>query len=261
MGFFIGFCIGYPLAFILLYQVAPTEVWPFYVSIACAFVLGVFLAWINRSKFMGHLVIGFCGGGIVGYLLYCLIVVGFRETGVTEIGGIAIEDWYVSGFWLVALMTAAIFTFRAISAHRGFFCFCTSVMGAFLFVGGIGFFITTRHDSTLAFPDVVSTFCECLSTQSECERAKYGCIWAPPKNIANLAVNTPSCHRSTVASLANMDFADGMFLVVVVLICALSWPFQYYVTADLYGGSEVSLNLTPITFMTLTLILIIITLL
>jgi len=72
------------LIFLLCYL---QEKWIFYASITVALAVGVLFAVLNRTEAIGHGVVGLCGGGIMGYLFYCALVVGLREGGVQEVGG------------------------------------------------------------------------------------------------------------------------------------------------------------------------------
>jgi hypothetical protein len=236
MGFFTGVSLGYPMALAALYQAAPDDEWPFWASVTAAVFAGGLLAYLlQRIVRLGHAVIGFCAGGIMGYLVFVVVIVLDREYGIDP----AIAQNYSLVFWCTFSLFALGFALISHKSKRHFFCFATSLMGAFLLVGGLAHFVTSYADSTLHFPDLISNFCTCLPSESECDRAPYGCMWAPPeKALENLAVRAPSCQRASPGALATVNLRDALYLAIMTAITLLSAPFQYYITGHMCEGSE-----------------------
>lgn len=123
-------------------------------------------------------------------------------------------------------------------AKRRYYCASCAIMGSFMTVLALGYFITNYGDKSVHFPDFFSIVCMCLSEESECNEYAYSCKWAPPSDLANNAIAAPSCTDSTPETLATMSAKDGMFLVCVVLIAIIGAPFQLHVSAYWCGGSD-----------------------
>jgi len=117
-------------------------------------------------------------------------------------------------------------------------------VGAFAAVMCSSYFITKYYDQSISFPDFFSTFCTCLTDEGSCRNAKYACKWAPPPDMANDAVAAPSCYSASPDALANLSYddPDALFLVLVLVLTLFGAPFQYKVTATLWGGSDAYLE-------------------
>jgi hypothetical protein len=232
IGFVLGAMVVFPFAFMLLYQQAPTASWPLIVALVISCCLGIMFGLISKIRCIGNTTIGVLTGCLVGYVLYIIFL---------QLPLNASNDVKNALFGLLIFVFAIVFAILSWwtesdgheRAHRHFMCFCASYLGAFLILKGAGFLIV-KAANDYNFPDSFGAYCSCLTSKDDCNAYKYACTW----KVADAKAASPTCETTGATTLDDLDLAGGLYIIVMIVLTAIFWPFQDKVTSDWCGAND-----------------------
>ena len=101
------------------------------------------------------------------------------------------------------------------------------------FTQGAGFLIV-KAANDYNFPDSFGAYCSCLTSKDDCNAYKYACKW----KTDNSAESSPTCHTTGSTTLDDLDLAGGLYIIVMIVLTAIFWPFQDKVTSDWCGAND-----------------------
>merc|ERR1712072_794129 len=173
---------------------------------------------------IGHPIVASIAGAIIGYCCYIIFLQIPINWGTNDVPKNII-------FWCMVAIFSVSFAIGSLKAKSRFFCFCTSVIGAFLICKAVGYFVQSVFND-YAFPDCVGAYCTCLTEKKDCVANKYACKWDDSKE------KSAACQRYGPASLDQLDLAGGIYLIIMFVLIIIGAPFQYYVSREWCGGSD-----------------------